>query len=225
MKTTTNHTSTNRLSVVKFAALVVSVIVLATVVGALGFQLLQGDQESTQPFATDSRITFQSIEALVSASQFVIVATLVDERTEPVKEQSTVDTSHQDSRMDVVRRFSVTQSLKGSLIPTEIEVRSAASARVEISSGKFIDAQYEVVPIVKGESYVLFLRSISDPALGPYLATAGEPGIAELDGLLLYFKTTSGYRSDLSRLGTALGRAQAPAQFDVDLSTVSAAVR
>jgi hypothetical protein len=196
--------------------------------GLLGFaalKLVRGADGSTGVHVTDSRITFPSVPRLAEASDAIVVAVLKGERKESVFEPAAQDSQHGDTRVDVVRQFDPIRAIKGDRGPGSIEVRWTASGHYELSPGNFDDEQYDPLSLKVGQTYVLFLVKANDPATAPYWGLAGEPGIAELRNDDLYFKTTAGYRGELAQHGVSLGRAEAPAAFDVNIDMVAAAAR
>lgn len=204
----------------------VAILVLALAGLGIATSLLwkrdAGDSDSrVQTIA--SRIEFPSIQALSAGSQAVVVATLVKEHSESVREPSPVDVSRADTRVDVVRQFAVTRVIKGDVGGDLVVARWTLSSHSDVGGGRFADATYDTLNLSAGTEYVLFLRQLSDPAIGPFWGVSGEPGVAELKGKDLWFVTTLGFRDDVSRRGLALGRTGAPAAFDVNLDEVAVA--
>jgi hypothetical protein len=192
--------------------------------GGLSAVLLFGGNRADEAAPAESRVEFASVDQLVAASDMILVGVLKSESREQVREPSPVDSSHADTRVDVVRVFSVTEVIKGTPPSSgTVEARAAESGRLELPGGTTSNVTYEVVPLKGGSTYILFLRRLADPAIGQFWGLAGEPGVAEVKLGKMIFSTTPGFARDLQRRGVVLGASGAGPAFDVTLDQVKTA--
>lgn len=190
------------------------VIAIVSIVAAgllLGTACWASDRGSGQkPAASDpygERAAYYSATDLLSRSSRVVIATYLDSSTREVDVVSRgTGQLTGDTRTDVIQRFEVVETLKGSISPGEIqEVGSTSAFYRAAREGRrpAHEESYEVLSPVKGKQYVLFLRSGPlDPNEPDAWGFAGEPGMAtaDADGSL-QFLLTKGFEEELREEG------------------------
>ncbi len=148
-------------------------------------------------------------DALVAASDRILVARYVDDRTETISKGAAPDGVSKGSVTERFRRFTVLEALKGSgSAGEEMYVVSTDGSMLNTADGKSKSSDYDVIGLTGGSEYVLFLRGISRPSGYPtgygetLWASPGEPYVAKMDSTgHLTFLATSIYTDLISEGG------------------------
>ncbi len=146
---------------------------------------------------------------LVEASDRILVARYIDDRTETISKGSAPDGASKGSLTERFRKFPVVEVLKGNISAgDEVYLVSTDGSVLNTADGNSKSSNYDVIGLTGGSEYVLFLREISRPSGYPteygdtLWASPGEPYVAEMDSAgRLEFLATNIYTGLISEGG------------------------
>ena len=149
-------------------------------------------------------------QTLVEASNRIVIATYVDDRTENISKGTNADGEDKGSITERFRRFTVAEWLKGDAAPNDtLYVVATESSTVRFADVKSRQQHNDVPGLETDVKYVLFLERVARPDNrypnddGDVLWTSpGEPDIARIDrNGRLTFLATERYRGILGEGG------------------------
>ena len=107
-------------------------------------------------------------QTLVEASNRIVIATYVDDRTENISKGTNADGEDKGSITERFRRFTVAESLKGDAAPNDtLYVVATESSTVRFADGKSRQQDNDVLGLETDVKYVLFLESVARPERYP----------------------------------------------------------
>jgi hypothetical protein len=179
---------------------------------------------------------FFSLPELLEASDVVVVAQLVAERTIEVEVEAEEDAENRDRHVitEILRTYVLEDSLKGDLEPGDIinVVSTANIARYPEDDSEPSEVVYQVLKAAEEETYVLFLTLAEVPEYYPeefgrfVWAAPAEPHTARVaGGGLLQWETTGRYDAVRADRGIMPGEQGAGPGFDVTTEVIRTLVQ
>jgi len=169
-----------------------------------------------------------SLPEILAASEVVVIVKPVSQRDDMIVSRSAASGQSMAEVVEHVDVVEVIEVLKGSVAPgDQLSVYQSAGTARERGQRPARRTQYETIPLMASQEYVLFLRSVPRPPVYPgteelIWIRPGEPGVAQIEGDRLQFLATQRYQTAVGEKGLKAPEGQLGVPFSATLSELRA---